>query len=202
MEWLLTGFMAGAGVSFLGSLPPGILNATIVQVTLRNGIRAAGWFALACVLVEVAYSYVAVLLATSLLRLGRFAYVIELFSTGLLLVAGIYYVRKKTFQTTSTVIKHPFYLGIGLSIINVVAIPFWLVYTSLLSGLGLVRVMDSQGVSLYLSGIGLGTLLALLLFAVLSQYIHRVALNTDWINRVVGLLMVATSIYQAIHFIA
>ncbi len=200
MEWMLTGFVAGTLVSFLGSLPPGILNATIVQLSLQRGMGAALGFAAACVVVEVGYSYLAILLATSLMKLGRYHVAVEVFSTGLLLAAGVYYLRKKEAGLSNKTLSRPFYLGIGLSMVNVVAIPFWVVYTALLTGQGWIMVMEGPGLALYLSGIALGTLLALELFAFSGRYLsRRFSLPGGLVNRAVGLMMVATALFQIVH---
>ena len=200
MEWMLTGFLAGVLVSFLGSLPPGILNATIVQLSLQRGMGAAFGFAAACVVVEVGYSYLAILLASSLMKLGRYHVAVEIFSTGLLLAAGVYYLRKKEAGLSNKTLSRPFYLGIGLSLVNVVAIPFWVVYTALLTGQGWIMVMDAAGIALYLGGIALGTLLALALFAFSGRYLsRRFSLPGGLVNRAVGLMMVATALLQIVH---
>ena len=200
MEWMLTGFLAGVLVSFLGSLPPGILNATIVQLSLQRGMGAAFGFAAACVVVEVSYSYLAILLATSLMELGRYHVAVEIFSTGLLLAAGVYYLRKKEAGLSNKTLSRPFYLGIGLSLVNVVAIPFWVVYTALLTGQGWIMVMDGAGIALYLGGIALGTLLALELFAFSGRYLsRRLSLSGGLVNQAVGLIMVATALFQIVH---
>lgn len=190
------------GVSFLGSLPPGILNLTQVQLALVHGQRAAWRFAVACAIVEIGYSYVAVTLTQSLLALEQYHLAIHIFSTLVLLVAGVYYVYKKSSTEAKTTTARPFYLGVVLSIVNVVAIPFWLVYTALLTHHRLISINSSAGFALYVMGIGLGTLLAMGTFARLSGYLsYRFVRQGNQTNRFIGLLFVLTSVYQIIDLI-
>ncbi len=83
-----------------------------------------------------------------------------------------------------------------------VAVPFWVAYTSLLTSQGWITLMKNVNLTLYLTGIGLGTFLALALFAQLSGFLQkRFAISSTLMNRAVGWLMVATSLYQALHLI-
>jgi hypothetical protein len=82
----------------------------------------------------------------------------------------------------------------------VVAIPFWVVYTALLTGQGWIMVMDGPGIVLYLGGIAVGTLLALELFAFSGRYLsRRFSLSGGLVNRAVGGMMVATALFQIVH---
>lgn len=150
-------FVVGWVVSFLGSLPPGVLNLTIVRVSLRQGLRAALKFALACTLIEFLYGYIAVWLTEQISQYAFFKYLTDGFTLLLLLILGLYYLRKQSRQPSPTdrPVTSAFGLGLGLSVVNVAAFPFWLFYTVLLTQKGWVSLTGSPSVLVYVLGIAL-----------------------------------------------
>ncbi|GAA4415764.1 hypothetical protein GCM10023187_46550 [Nibrella viscosa] len=102
MHLLWLNFGVGLLVSFLGTLPLGVLNLTIVRVSIRQGIRSAFWFALACALVEWVYSYLAVLLSQALLAFMALKIATDFVSVAVLLGMGVYYLRRRGTATTGT----------------------------------------------------------------------------------------------------
>jgi threonine/homoserine/homoserine lactone efflux protein len=202
MNYLLLNFMAGAVVSFLGSLPVGILNVSVVQISLQKGLKAALVFALACALIELGYSYIAVRMSGALVDFAVYKYPIQLFSITLFLIAGIYYVRKKPSVQEAQQRLSPFSLGIVLSIVNVIAIPFWLVYTTVLSAYHWIDVDSAKEIAWFVTGISLGTLLGLMTFALLSQRINkRFSLQSSLVNKLVGFILIGSSLLELISLV-
>lgn len=146
-------FAIGLLVSFLGTLPLGVLNITIMRVSLLQGLRSALQFALACALVELVYSYLSVELTQSLIQFPALKPLTEVVAAITLLGMGIYYIRKNnSLPTTDQRSIRPFFLGVLLSVVNVVAFPFWILYTTLLQAKGYVGIMDTSLVMLYVLG--------------------------------------------------
>lgn len=202
MNHLLLNFLTGAVISFLGSLPVGILNITIVHITLQKGIQPALYFAIACALVELGYSYIAVLLTQVVFDTSALTGWVHVFSVIVFMGAGIYYFRKKPTPSTVRNVSQAFYKGILLSMINVIAIPFWLVYTSLLLSHQWIALDSGAEVGYFIAGIALGTGLSLLSFALFSQKINqRFVLESVKVNRVLGVLLMATSVLEVLYLI-
>ncbi|QHT71788.1 LysE family transporter [Rhodocytophaga rosea] len=202
MNHLILNFMAGALVSFLGSLPVGILNLTIMQISLQKGLKGALLFALACAIIELGYSYIAVRMSGALVDFAMYKNPIRFFSIALFLVAGIGYLRKKPSGQVVQYSLGPFSLGIVLSILNVMAIPFWLVYTAVLSASQWIAVDAAIEIAWFVTGISLGTLLGLMTFALLSRRIHKqFSLQSSLVNKVVGLILIGSSLLELIHLV-
>jgi threonine/homoserine/homoserine lactone efflux protein len=202
MDQFLLNFLTGAVISFLGSLPVGILNVTIVHITLQKGLQPAFYFAIACALVELGYSYIAVLLTQVVFNTSALTGWIHAFSILVFMGAGIHYFRKKTTPSKVRNVTGAFYKGILLSVINVIAIPFWLVYTSLLLSHQWIQLDSGIETGYFIAGIALGTALSLLSFAVFSHRINqRFVLESVKVNRVLGLLLMATSVLEALYLI-
>jgi len=58
MKQLVRVFVWGALISFLGSLPLGVLNVTAAQLSVENGISAAFVFATGVMIVELIYVFI------------------------------------------------------------------------------------------------------------------------------------------------
>lgn len=199
MPTLLTNFAIGLLVSFLGTLPLGVLNITIMRVSLLQGLRSALQFALACALVELVYSYLSVELTQSLIQFPVLKPLTEVVAAVTLLGMGLYFILKNTLPMTDQRPIRPFYLGALLSVVNVVAFPFWILYTTWLQAKGYVGIMDNSLVMLYVLGISLGTVAGLLPFIFGSRYLSRwVIAHQHRLDRVMGGLFVGLSLFQAL----
>lgn len=202
MNYLLINFLAGAIVSFLGSLPVGILNVSIVQISLQKGLKAALRFAFACALIELGYSYIAVRMRAALVDFAMYKYPIQLFSIAVFLAAGIGYMRKKPFGQVVKNRLGPFSLGIVLSLINIIAIPFWLVYTTVLSAYHWIDVDSAKEIAWFVTGISLGTLSGLMTFALLSHRVNKqFSLQSSLVNKIVGLILIGSSLLELINLV-
>lgn len=193
-------FFIGLLVSFLGTFPLGVLNITIMDVSLKKGINAALRFALACALVEFVYSYISVQLTRSIIDFPALKPITEVFATMTLLAMGVYYIRKQNSLTkTKQKTVSSFYLGTLLSILNVVAFPFWILYTTLLQGKGLVGLSGQGLIIIYVLGISLGTIAGLLPFVYGSRFLTRlVAVHQHRMDRMIGSLFLFLSACQFI----
>ena len=194
-------FVAGWVVSFLGTLPFGILNLTIVRVSLQQGLRAAFKFAVACTLVEFLYGYIAVWLTEQIVPYAFFKLLTDGFTLLLLLILGLYYLRKQSRQPSPAdrPATSAFGLGLGLSVVNVAAFPFWLFYTVLLTKKGWVSLAGTPSVLVYVLGIALGTLTGLWFFVGVSQRLNAfLAAHLHRFDRVMGWLCVGLAIFQGL----
>ncbi|RCR69659.1 LysE family transporter [Larkinella punicea] len=201
MMLLAGNFVVGWVVSFLGSLPPGVLNLTIVRVSLRQGLRAALEFALACTLIEFLYGYIAVWLTEQIAPFAFFKLLTDGFTLLLLLMLGLYYLRKQSSRPTPAdrTATSAFGLGLGLSVVNVAAFPFWLFYTVLLTRKGWVSLAGSPSVLVYVLGIALGTLTGLWFFVGASQRLNAILVaHLHRFDRVMGWLFVGLAIVQGL----
>jgi threonine/homoserine/homoserine lactone efflux protein len=200
MTSLPLNFATGLVVSFLGTLPLGVLNITIMDVSLKKGMSAALRFALACALVELVYSYISVQLTKSIIEFPALRPITEVVATITLLGMGIYHIRKQNSLTASkkkTVSS--FYLGAILSVLNVVAFPFWILYTTVLQGKGIVGLSQHSLMIVYVIGISMGTVAGLLPFAYASRFLTRiVAVHQHHMDRAIGCLFLSLSLFQFI----
>lgn len=200
MPNLHVNFVIGLAVSFLGTLPLGVLNITIMDVSLKKGFNSAIRFALACALVEFVYSYISVQLTKSIIDFPALRPVTEVVATITLLGMGVHYIRKQnSLPSGKQKMVSSFYLGTILSILNVVAFPFWILYTTLFQGKGLVGLSGHGLIFAYVFGISLGTVAGLLPFIYGSRFLSDwITLHQHRMDRMIGSLFLFLSFCQFI----
>lgn len=193
----LLNFLVGGVVSFLGSLPLGVLNLTAIQISVQRGTKAAWRFAWACAIVEFFYAYLAVWLTQTVLQTEWLNLLVQGVSVVTVVGIGLYYLRKQ--NASEVVFAHvgAFRLGTVLSIANMVAIPFWLVYTAFLSRLEWVSISSHALIGAYVVGISVGTLAAILFFAASARsLVRRLTTSQRRINQCIGWTLLVAGAYQ------
>jgi len=199
MTFLFLNILVGAVVSFAGSMPVGILNITAMRIGWSRGMRAVLYFALACALIEAVYSTIAVVAAKAFIQTDGQRAAAQLVSAIVLLMGGIYYWYKRPATETRPSANNLFTQGILLSVINVVAIPFWVVYTSLLQTNHWISIESRPSMTFYIAGISLGTGLALLTFGLLGKHAgSRFNLNIRLIDKGMGIILFSSGVVQAL----
>ncbi len=176
---LLKIFGAGLLVSFLGGLPFGVLNLTAFQIAAIQNIQDAFIFSVAVVLIELAAARVALLGVNSMnLKHRAFSFILPMGIITLLYLAVSNFTATQTFSELGALpkvfpfIKSSFLLGLLLSFLNPMHLPFWLGWNSIfLSRRTLQRGFGMY--SFYLTGIGLGSLMGLLVYIVAGKYLFN-----------------------------
>lgn len=206
MNQYISEFLIGFGVSYLFSLPPGMISLNVLQTTIQKGLLSAFWLALAAVLIESVQAFVGVKFSEWInqhenLKLGLEMFVIPVFlALGIgNVVIGIKTIRNKdiaSLQPKKTI--GSFWKGLIVSALNPVAIPFWVVWATGISGKNLL-VMETSHILVFVFGTTLGTLACLMTYAVLSAVIaKRIHAVKIWMNIIIGILFIGLAIAQTV----
>lgn len=199
MSPIIQSSFAAVGISLVGSLPLGNLNITAMYIAAKKGINAASYFALGVVLIEIVYLRVSlffinwVISNKSLFNILQWG-VVLLFV--LLAVNSFSATNKKKGNAPIIQTTNPLLLGIILSAINPLQIPFWAGWAVYLTG---TKILTEGNVyyNVFALSAGVGTFLALFIFILfgnrLSNYIKS---NTQRINMLMGVLFLLLAIYQ------
>lgn len=206
MNQYISEFLIGFGVSYLFSLPPGMISLNVLQTTIQKGLLSAFWLALAAVLIESVQAFVGVKFSEWInqhknLKLGLEMFVIPVF---LALGIGNLVIGVKTIRNKDKVYLHPkktigsFWKGLIVSALNPVAIPFWVVWATGISQKNLL-VMETPHILVFVFGTTLGTLACLMTYAVLSAVIaKRIHAVKIWMNIIIGVLFIGLAIAQTV----
>jgi len=209
MSAYISEFLIGFGVSYLFSLPPGMISLNVLQTTIQKGLLSAFWLAFAAVLVESVQAFVGVkfsawINANESLKLGLEAFVIPVFLAFGIgnLAIGIRTLRKKNkeeIKPSKTI--GSFWKGLIVSALNPVAIPFWVVWATGISQKNLLN-LELSHILVFVFGTTIGTLACLMTYAVLSAFIaRRIHAVKVWMNIIVGILFLGLAIIQLVSII-
>jgi len=202
MNDLLLTFLVGFAISFLGSIPPGTLNVTIVQLGLEHRMNIAWRFAFAAALVEYPYAWIAVRFADIITSSPATTENLQLISAIVLLVLGFFNLRAagKVTRLYSKFHASGFRRGVLLSILNPMALPFWIGVTAYLKSVRLVRLELASEVHVYLFGVALGGLCLLMLLAYLARKMVRHFEQNTLLKKIPGLTLIVLGLYGLYHY--
>jgi len=194
-------FFTGMLVSFLGSLPLGTLNIAAMQISISNGITAALLFSLGSLLVEVIYVRVSLVAMDWIRKQSRLFKLLEYLTLLIVIALAVssFYAathpdEEENFVLSSTLPK--FVLGAIMCALNPVQIPFWFGWSTVLFTKKVLLPRNSH-YNMYISGIGIGTLIGNCVFIfgglLITSVISR---NQHIISWVIGGIFALTAVIQ------
>lgn len=193
-------FVVAFIVSFFGSIPPGTINITVMQMGIQAKLRAAYFLVIGATLVEFIYAMLVVRFQIFLNDNITFTHHFTLITAIVLITLGMYSLRSKR---SSGAIKAPqeirgrsgFLKGIILGFLNPLAIPFWLAVTAYLQQHAWID-LTGFGFWAYLSGIFLGSIVVLFLAVRLGNQFTRISDNRWLVQVLPGLVFISLGAYN------
>lgn len=194
--------LIGAFLSFVGSAPPGMINLTVVDITLKRGMKMALLASLGAALVEGVQALVALRFTWLFTEDPIIGNVIQWGAIPVFFGLGLYYLLKKSGKNSVPKERKSgsiFLQGIGVSALNLLVYPYWIFYGSWLHLNGFL-IKETSYILVFSLGVALGTFLLLWVFARLSKWImkksDKVSLYAD---RFIGAIMLGFGIWQLIN---
>jgi threonine/homoserine/homoserine lactone efflux protein len=193
-------------VSYLGSIPPGTINISAMQMTILGYKRAALFFALAASLTEFAYAGITVkfqiFLSESPFITDHFQIITAIAMLGL----GILNLTSKTKSSKferkdSFKGRNGFKSGVLLGLLNPLTIPFWLAVTAYLQSNEWISLTGSY-FWIYLTGISTGTFALLLTINVIGKKFTSIADNQFIVYKVPGVAFICLGLYNLIGWLS
>lgn len=199
---LLKVFFTGLAISFLGSLPLGSLNISAMQVALQENLRRAVFFSLGVALVEIIYVRLSLTGMDWVMRHRQLFHILEWATVFLFIVLAIssfIAANKKTGSPKNIMLNNKlnrFWLGVTMSAINPVQIPFWFIWSTYLLS-NKILLPATVDFTVYTIGIGIGTLLGLALFIFGGRLVvQKLNASHRIINLAVALVFLISAIIQ------
>ena len=199
----LKNIAVGFGVSFIGSIPLGYLNVIGFDIYTQNGLLATVYYLLGVVLIEMFVIYFTLIFAKTLaenLKLKKF---IQAFSIVFmfLLACGFYSSAHSEANFSTTYNYAPLLLGIVLSSLNFIQIPFWTGWNVWLLNGQYIEVSGGRKY-VYVLGTIAGTFCGML---TLILALHYFTSNIDFLSKylmqlIIPLVFLCLGIYQALQF--
>lgn len=194
-------------ISFLGSLPLGTLNVAAMQIGIQESILNAVYFSLGSLLVEMIYVRISLVGIDWIRKQEKLMKALEWITLVIIiaLAAGSFIAAAKGGgEAKNEFLKnnmHRFLLGMLMSAVNPVQIPFWFGWSTVLFTKKILQPEKAQYNS-YIVGIGLGTLLGNCVFIFGGRWlVQRISNSGQYINWVIGGIFAITAIIQLIKML-
>ncbi len=207
MPKLIQVFFWGMLISFLGCLPLGTLNITAMQIGLQESTKDALLFSLGCLLVEMVYVRLSLIGIEWIRKQVKLMRIMEWLTLAIIvaLAAGSFMAALKGGSSQKNEVlnnnMHRFLLGLFMSAISPVQIPFWFGWSTVLFQKGILQPVKAQ-YNLYIIGIGLGTMMGNCVFIFGGRLlVQSIANSQSYLNWFIGGIFAVTAVIQVIKMI-
>jgi threonine/homoserine/homoserine lactone efflux protein len=197
-------FVMGLLFSFVGSIPPGTLNMTVLKLGLEQKTKTAFRFALAVALVEYPYAWIGVQfeywVSSSPVIVKNF----ELITAIVMITMGVLSLlpSKKNVPVEGSFRDSGFRRGLVLSLLNPMAIPYWMAFTAYMKAQGWISLSTTGLLHSYVLGTSAGALLLLTLFIFLANRLSGYGDKNPWVKRVPGITLLLLGFFALVKYLA
>lgn len=205
---IISPLFLGTIIAFLGVLPPGLINMTVVKISLKDGKNRAFMFVFGALIVIFFQTLVALIFAKYInshieiaLLLRQIGFVV--FS---LLTFYFFLIAKKSSNTLKSGIKikskkSRFFLGMFISAINFFPIPFYVFITINLASFGYFSFSETS-IYLFTLGVVLGSFFG---FYGYMKFIKNLEDKSNFIsnniNKIIGSVTAFVAIMSLIYIL-
>jgi threonine/homoserine/homoserine lactone efflux protein len=192
-------FFWGLMISFLGSLPLGTLNVAAMQISVQENIRSAIYFSLGSLLVEMIYVRISLVGINWIRKQKKLFRWMEWITLAIVvaLAVGSFAAAMHSHHAKNVILHNNinrFLLGVMLSAISPMQIPFWFGWSTVLFTKNILQPKNSY-YNIYIIGIGLGTLFGNFVFIFGGKWIvEKLNGNQNLMNWIIGGIFAATAV--------
>ena len=191
-------------LSFLGQLPLGTISLTATQIAVQENFKNAWKYSFGVALAEMIYLRL-VLAGVNWFMDHKLFFSVLLWSTCILFfLLGVFCLvnaGKQKEDKKGFLLDHNFsrfWLGLTISALNPVQIPFWFVWTSYFATAGLLDVKFNES-NLFTIGAGLGTICGLMVYSYGGNLlITKMKTSNRRLNKIVGIIFIIAALAQLI----
>ena len=199
----LTDILLGLGVAYIGLVPPGMMNMTVVHKTITSGLNESMRFAFGAVIILGIQCLIALtfskLLSNDPAIISNFRKAAIFVFIGLSILFFVKSKRKVAQASTSTQ-KKAVLAGMAMSGMNMLAIPFFFGFSAYLEIQGLLQLSQPH-ISLFVLGAAFGAFFLFYTYArfavFISERIGFVARNINLILSVFFIILAVIATIQA-----
>lgn len=192
-------FFIGIFANFIGYIPPGNINLTLVQITINRGIKQALMFIISFSCVEFFFTYFIMHAAKWLSGQVKLDTIIDWVMVVLFGALGtITWIHRKKPPETNYSEHESIKYGILLGFLNPMQVPFWMITGTYLITHEWILV-GKLALVIFSAGAAAGAFIALFLYAKFAAYIQsKFALSTKFINTGIAILFFAFAAYHIV----
>jgi len=188
---IVVAFLLGTFFSFIGSIPPATLNLSVLQLGLEHKRAIAVRFTLAVTLIEYPYAWIGVVFEEWVRSAPGITENFQLITACVMTVLGIFnlWSARKPSEFAVKFNQSGFRRGLLLSILNPMAIPFWVGITAYLKEQNWLTLDTQWHIHSYVLGTSVGVFLLLFLFIYLAEWVSRYIKNNCLVKFIPGLTL-------------
>ena len=191
-------FFWGMFISLLGTLPLSTLNVAAMQISLQEGVRNAMYFSVGTLLTEMIYVRISLIGINWVRKQKKLFKWMEWITLALVVAfaAGSFYAASQEHPAGNVMLNNNinrFLLGMFMSAITVMHIPFWFGWSTVLFTKKILKP-NNVYYNVYIVAIGVGTFLANCIFIFGGIYIaHKLNTNQHTLNLALGWIFILTA---------
>lgn len=201
MEAIATFFIAFF-FSFIGTIPPGTLNLSMIQMGLAHRVRQAWRFSLASSVVEYFYAWAAVEFESFITSSPAVIENFELITAVVMLALGgvSLYTAKNPSPMVERFNESGLRKGFILGILNPMALPFWFAMTAYIRSQRWVTLDTNTELHAYLLGVALGGFALMMVFFFLARKVVEYFQGNTMLKRIPGITLLILGVYALIRY--
>jgi threonine/homoserine/homoserine lactone efflux protein len=202
MNAILTFFIAFF-FSFVGTIPPGTLNLSIIQLGLEHRLAAAWRFALASAIIEYFYAWIAVKFEDMIAKSVSITEHFQLITAIVMIFLGVFsfWSAKKPTPFSKKFSESGFRRGILLGLLNPLALPFWIAMTAYIKSQRWANLSDDLELHAYLLGVALGGLSLMMLAAYLAKNVVTKYQTSLLLKKIPAFILLVLGIYALAEYL-
>jgi len=194
-------------VSFIGSIPLGYLNIVGYEVFKQLGLNETIFYLLGVISIECIVIYLTLIFANQLMNNKKLIQFIEGFSVIFMFVLAYIFYSSASKETTETSVLEkyinysPYVVGVILSCLNFIQIPFWTGWNLYLLNGKYIEISKSKKY-FYVIGTLIGTFAGMLALILSLDYVTN---QTDFLAKylmkiIIPLVFVGLGLFQGFSF--
>lgn len=200
----LVHILLGYAMAFVGVLPPGMLNMTAMKTAISVNKKAGLLYGLGAAIIVVLQSFAALYFAGFFARHPEIIENLSIAGVVVLFLLSFFFLwqaRRKTSRESKIKRGNYFLIGMVMSALNMLAIPYYLIYSTILEAKGYL-ILEKWHIVFFVIGAFLGAFSIFTLYALLSGVlVSRVRFIAKNINYILGLLFLTLGILLLIDLL-
>jgi len=198
-------FLVAFIISYLGSIPPGIVNVSVMQMAVKDHKRAAIFFSLSASLVEFMYAGLTVKFQLFIQESTVLEHYFHVITAAALITVGFFSMQSKVrsqdvHSKDIALGREGFTKGVAIGFLNPMTIPFWLMVTVYIQNHNLIP-LTGMNYWAYLGGLSTGTFVLLLTVLWLGNRFTRIADNHLLVHKVPGVILIGLGVYNLVVWV-
>jgi threonine/homoserine/homoserine lactone efflux protein len=196
---LILTFLIGFLMNFIGYVPLGNINLTVVKLAINRGMRQVWYFLIAFSLVELIFTFCIMKFAewfsgqANLLNILDWVLIVVFLTMGTITWKNHNQAPKEDFSRRDSI-----KLGILLGFVNPMQLPFWLIGGTYVISKGWI-LTGNTALLIFSIGSAVGSFLCLYSFAHFARYIqNKFSLSSHLINRSIAILLFVLAFYYIV----